>query len=176
MIKKSRIRYYRSENRANRKFLGKVMIWHTIDDDGNISDPVFFQGTVNKALYYNECVLKVLKPSSKNTIKSMKYWPDMTTSHYTKVVTLHLREENMNFVEKTFKAPNVLFARVIERFWIIMKCKYFKIKNTTKNLANFKRSYRTLLKTETTKTVQQIMKKGRSNLRKIEKQGVYSSM
>ena len=36
------------------KFIKKVMVWHAIDENYNISNPVLFQETLNVVVYYEK--------------------------------------------------------------------------------------------------------------------------
>ena len=160
------------------KFARKVMVWHAMDEDGNVSKPVFFEGTVNGRIYLQQCIKRVLIPFilQHHRKEDILFWPDMATSHYTKEVIEYLRDQKICFIPKLENAPNVPQARGIEKFWGIMKCKYSYEKNEPKNLAQFRRIYRRLLKSVTEETVQNVMKTARSNLRKIGLKGVYYSI
>ena len=100
------------------KFARKVMVWHAMDEDGNVSKPVFFEGTVNGRIYLQRCIKSVLVPFiiQHHRKKDILYWPDMATSHYTKEVIEYLRLQNIEFIPKSDNAPNVPQARGIEKF------------------------------------------------------------
>ena len=65
-------------------------------------------------------------------IDEVVFWPDMASSHYSKIVTSHLKLENVEFVARNENAPNVPHLRPIEKFWAICKQEYKKLQNPQK--------------------------------------------
>lgn len=86
-----------------------------------ISKPLFHPSkteAVNSKIYTNEFLVKRLLPFIRNNYPDSDYiyWPDLIGFHYSKL-TVAWMDENVKFVSKRFKPPNVPQAQPIENFW-----------------------------------------------------------
>ena len=70
----------------------------------------------------------------------------MASSHYSKIVTSHLKLENVEFVARNENAPNVPHLRPIEKFWAICKQEYKKLKNPPKNISDVSSEWKKISK------------------------------
>jgi transposase len=117
---------YNEKFKGVTKFPKKYLIWHAMDQLGNISEPYISEGTMTSTVYLEECVKKRLIPFTlkHHEIEKIFFWPDLATPHYAKIVTDHLTDENIDFVQKKENPPNVPQARGIEEFWSLCKQRY----------------------------------------------------
>ena len=56
-----------------------------------------------------------------NSDGKYKFWPDLASSHYAKIVVDYFRAKRISFVQKIENPANVPEARPIEDFWSILK-------------------------------------------------------
>lgn len=106
------------------KFEKKLLVWVAISPRGISQSFVVPSGlAVNQEIYLKECIIKRLTPFIQKYHSDGNYvfWPDLASSHYAKSVLSHLREKNINFVEKADNPPCVPELRPIENFWSILK-------------------------------------------------------
>ena len=46
--------------KKKKKFSKKFLVWQAMDEMGNVSKPFICEGTINKGLYLEECLKKIL--------------------------------------------------------------------------------------------------------------------
>jgi hypothetical protein len=164
------------ENKTKRKtkFFEKFMVWQAIDELGNVSEPYISEGTINAEIYLEECIKKRLIPFIKkyHHVHNVLFWPDLATSHYAKIVTDHLNEQNIEFVPKKLNPPNLPQARPIEQFWAICKQKYAERDNPLNSLVGFKKVWLNIAKDVAIQHGVKLIEHGAKMLEKIAKNGV----
>ena len=100
-----------------RKFESKLLVW-CISDKG-ISAPIILKSglAVNKSVYLDiiKCGL-VPFIEKHHSHGKYKFWQDLASSHYAKVVVDYFGAKKLNFVEKLENPANVPEARPIEDF------------------------------------------------------------
>ena len=119
------------------KFEPKLLVWIAISPKG-MTKPVFFKSglAVNQYVYRDECLSKFLIPFINKFYRAYRYvfWPDLASSHYSKLVQQYLNENNIQYVPKLTYQTNVSKARPIEDFWAILKQKVYKDDWKAKNV------------------------------------------
>lgn len=108
------------------KFAKKFLIWQAICGCGETSAPFITSGTMNGAIYTEECLKKRLLPFIRKHKGSTLFWPDLASCHYSRNVLEWYRANGVNFVPKDMNPPNSPELRPIEKFWAIMKTKLRK--------------------------------------------------
>ncbi len=127
----SSIKYATVEN-----YEQKLLVWICISERG-ISAPIFRKSglAVNQSAYL-EIIKRGLVPfiNKHHSDGEYKFWPDLASSHYAKVVVEYFRARKIKFVEKFENPANVPEARPIEDFWSILKGKVYENGWIAKNL------------------------------------------
>lgn len=127
------------------KYVKKFLVWQAIASTGAVSEPFITKGTINRFVYRDECIKRTLKfIDSIADRNQVLFWPDMATSHYAKVVIEKLELEKIDYVSKSDNLPNCPQVRPIEKYWALCKDKYKAFPNECKDLATFKRRWKTL--------------------------------
>lgn len=111
-----------------KKFEQKVLVWVAISPRGISQALIRKSGfAINAQTYLNECIRRRLIPYIQANFQNGQYvfWPDQASSHYAKIVIDHLRQENINFVEKEDNPANVPEIRPIEDFWALLKSQVY---------------------------------------------------
>ena len=72
--------------------------------------------TIKQRIYLNKCTRKRLLPFIKYHHKgdNILFWPDLTSSHYSKQVQDFLKAHQINFVQRQQNPPNVPQSHPIE--------------------------------------------------------------
>lgn len=107
--------------KPKQKFKKQFLIWQAIDSDGNVSEPFISNGTINGAVYLEECIKKRLLPfiHKYHSTEDVLFWPDLATAHYANVVQKFLIDNNIECVKRKDNPPSVPQVRPIERFWAL---------------------------------------------------------
>ncbi|CAF4175085.1 unnamed protein product, partial [Rotaria sordida] len=104
--------------RKKAKFEPKVMIWMAISTKG-IFDVYVHKSKlgVDQKTYLQECINKRLIPfiDKYHYDGNYLFWPDLASSHYSKVVQERLNQKNIPFISRNDNPPNVPQGRPIER-------------------------------------------------------------
>lgn len=110
------------------KFEGKVLVWIAIGPKG-LSSPLIRKSgfAINSSIYLNDCIKRRLIPYIRKNYNEIEYvfWPDLASSHYAKIVTDYLTNENIKFVQREDNPANCPEARPIEDFWSFLKGKVY---------------------------------------------------
>ena len=113
-----------------------MLVWICISDKG-ISPPIFQKSglAVNKSVYL-DIIKRGLVPfiEKHHSDGKYKFWPDLASSHYAKVVVDYFRAKKISFVQKIENPANVPEARPIEDFWSILKGNVYENGWRAKNL------------------------------------------
>ncbi|CAF0878179.1 unnamed protein product [Rotaria sordida] len=139
--------------RKKAKFEPKVMIWMAISTKG-IFDVYVHKSKlgVDQKTYLQECINKRLIPfiDKYHYDGNYLFWPDLASSHYSKVVQERLNQKNIPFISRNDNPPNVPQGRPIER---VCRKNYehkdqIYLHYTFENgpLSDFKKEYRELWK------------------------------
>lgn len=165
---------YSHKVKPKAKFAKKILVWQALDEHGNVSDAYISEGTMNKDIYLEECIYARLLPfiDQHHNRSEVIFWPDLATSHYAKNVTTHLKQEKLEFIEKSKNPPNVPQARGIEMFWSLCKAEYSKRSSQPKTLRGFKQIWKKISKEVAEKSAKSVMDKGLKNLRDIGYKGI----
>lgn len=125
------------------KFYKKFMVWQAIAQSGEVSSAFITEGTMNKSIYLNECIKKILLPFIRKLQKNhnVLFWPDLATCHYSKDVQIFLKEINIKCVPRIDNPPNVPQNRPIERYWALCKDLYRRKNINCKSLAEFRKNW-----------------------------------
>ena len=114
--------------RKKAKFEPKVMIWMAISTKG-ISDIYVHKNKlgVDQQTYLQECINKRLIPfiNKYHYDGNYLFWPDLASSHYSKIVQELLNKKNIPFISRNDNPPNVPQARPVERIWSILEQKIY---------------------------------------------------
>lgn len=130
------------------KFLKRHMVWLATDENGEISEPFYAEGTVNSEVYLNECIkIRLIHFIHKHhKIYKIFFWSDLATSHFANLVTAYLKSKNIDLVDKKMSPPNFLQARGIETFWALRESAYSKRPNKPKSLKGFRQVMTKIMK------------------------------
>jgi hypothetical protein len=87
------------------KYPHKYLIWQCLDENGNVSKPYVYKGTINGQIYLKECLKKRLMPFVKkhDKIENVVFWADLASSHYTKDVLEWLETQGIDYIKKKGK-------------------------------------------------------------------------
>lgn len=103
------------------KFAKKVMIWQAICSCGLKSSPFLTTSTMTSEVYMQECLKKRLLPLIRKHNRSVKFWPDLASCYYSKIVLQWYKQNKVDVIPKTMNPPNCPEFRPIERYWSIVK-------------------------------------------------------
>ena len=163
--------------RSKKKFEWKVLIWLTLSDKG-ISQPFISTSkgfAINSDVYVPKYLPKLFAFIRKyHDQDNYVFWPDLASSHYSKVSIEWLQQHNIPFVPKAVNPPNVPKARPIEDFWSILADKVYNGGWTPTNHQELINRIKQQFQTIDFKVVENMMKSIRTKLRKIEDQGRFS--
>ena len=70
-----------------------------------------------------------------------KFWSNLASSYYAKLVVDYFRVKKINFVQKLENPANVTETRPIEDFWYILKGNVYENGWKSKNSKNYKTKY-----------------------------------
>jgi hypothetical protein len=156
------------------KYPQKYLIWQCLDENGNVSKPYVYKGTINGQIYLKECLKKRLMPFVKkhHKIENVVFWADLASSHYTKDVLEWLESQGIDYIEKKENAPNVPQARPIEKFWALCKREYKKRSNGAINIKSMTKIWTNISEKIASESAQKLMREARRNLRAIGYGGV----
>lgn len=115
------------------KYAKKVMIWQAICSCGKRSFPFITSKTMTSNLYITECLQNRLLPLIRQHDAPIKFWPDLASCHYSRVVINWYKDNKVDVIPKFMNPPNCPEFRPIERYWAIMKR---KLKNTGRTIKN----------------------------------------
>ena len=148
------------------KFYKKYLVWQAINENGDVSEPLICEGSLNSQTYLQECVKKGLLPfiDKHYNCEDILFWPDLGTSHYANSVTEYLREQKVEFVPKNSNPPNVPQTRGIKMFWAECKREYKKLPKAPKNLRGFRQVWKRISKSVAKKVGKVVMDKAYKNL------------
>jgi len=137
---------YEQKVKKKSKFPERILVWQAIDCFGNISEPFITKGFMNHDIYKDECLKKRLLPFIRkhHNINDILFWPDVATSHYTKIVTSIMESQNLNFVLKASNALSVPLCSPIEKFWTICNAKYSNYTNKPKDIYGIRHIWKKL--------------------------------
>lgn len=180
-------RYYYSMNPATTppnikfqkkaKFEPKVMIWMAMSSKGisNFYVHKSKQG-VDQGTYLKECINKRLIPfiDKYHSDGNYLFWPDLASSHYSKVVQQRLNEKNIPFISRADNPPNVPQARPIERVWTVLERKIYSNNWEAKNEDHLVRRIKQMAKKLDQQMLQDMMEGVKRKLRSMWRDGVYS--
>jgi transposase len=160
------------------KYEPKVLVWAAISENGISS--LFFakqQQAINGSTYFNECIVKRLMPFiNKHHLKEkVLFWPDLASSHYSKIVTRYLDENNVEFVDRQFNPQNCPQARPIETLWSLLKNMVYDKGWEATNIDQLQRRITQKMKEIDIKVVQAMFSGIRKQLRKIADHGPYKA-
>lgn len=144
------------------KYPKRFMIWQAICKCGLRSEEFVVKGTLNAAVYIDECLNRRLLPFIQQHGGSVLFWPDLATSHYAKTTMKWYQDNNVVVVPKDANPPNCPELRPIERYWALMKRALKKTKRTAKNEKAFRNNWRRAYTEVDESTVKKLM----SNLNK----------
>jgi hypothetical protein len=168
------------ENKFKRikKFEDKLLVWIAISEKG-ISKPFFAKQkqAINKETYLNKCIIKNLVPfiNDNHAKENVLFWPDLASSHYSKIVTKYLEDNSIKFVEKKFNPQNCPQARPIETFWSILSNMVYAQGWEAKSILQLKARISKKLREIDMNVVQSMFSCVKTQLRKISDQGPYSA-
>lgn len=115
--------------RTQSKFEKKVMVWIAIGPKG-LSTPFIKNSkfAINSEVYKNECIKRRLLPYIKKNYSNEDYvfWPDLASSHYSRIVQDFFKQNNINFVARDDNPANTPELRVIEDFWGVLKTNVYR--------------------------------------------------
>ena len=164
---------------TKKKFEMKIMVWLALSPKG-ISKPYFCQANVavTKEIYSEKCIRQRLYPFINENHNDGYYlfWPDLASSHYSRLTMEIFDELGINVVPKTKNPPCVPQLRPIEHFWGILKAEVYKHNWRANDLDQLKNRIKYCLRNKIDKTVvHDMMLKVKSNLRKARQDGIQSS-
>jgi transposase len=161
-----------------KKFGQKLLVWIAISEKG-ISQPFFAEQkqAINKETYLKKCIMQKLVPfiNSSHIKEKVLFWPDLASSHYSKIVTQYLDNNSIEFVEKDYNPQNCPQDRPIETFWSILSNKVYEKGWEAKSINQLKIRISKKLKEIDISVVQSMFSGIRTQLRKIADQGPYSA-
>ena len=101
------------------KFEKKLLVWVCASEKG-MAKPYFVPSglAVNKHVYLEQCIKKRLTPfiNEHHSDGQYLFWPDLASSHYTKIVTEHFEAEGINYVLKTDNPPKPVLSKIFGVF------------------------------------------------------------
>jgi hypothetical protein len=100
------------------------------------------------------------------------FWPDKASSHYAKVVTQHLDQENVNYVAKEDNPANLPEARSIEDFWAILKGRVYAKAWKAENTRQLSNRIKLCLRQMDPTLVQRLAESTKKRIDKIRRNGV----
>jgi transposase len=179
--------FYSSNKRTNsphvkfkktRKFEPKILVWIAISASG-ISSPFFAKQkqAINQDTYLEECIVKRLMPfiESYHDKEKVLFWPDLATSHYSKIVTQYLDQNGVQFVAKEFNPQNCPQARPIETLWSILKNMVYDQGWEARNIDQLERRIAQKMEEIDVNVVQSMFSGIRKQLKKIAEHGPYEA-
>lgn len=149
------------------KFAKKVLIWQAICNCGLKSRPFLTQNTLTSEVYISECLQKRLLPLIKCHRCSVKFWPDLASSHYSNRTINWYQQNCVDVIPKDMNPPNCPDLRPIEKYWAIMKQKLKKKGRVIKSVTNMAVKWNKVAAEVTRKDVQRLMKSIKKNTRKF---------
>ncbi|KAL4463556.1 hypothetical protein ABPG72_018811 [Tetrahymena utriculariae] len=180
--------YYTSDNKKTphnvkynpkKKYEEKILVWVCISNKG-VSSPYFLpkNQSMNSFIYLNECIRRRLTSfiQENHSRDRIIFWPDLSTSHYAKIVTQQLNNSRINFVAKEENPPNVPEARPIENFWLHLKALVYKNGWEARNLDQLKRRIKQQLNLVDQQLIKNLMNSIPQRLKKIRRYGVIESI
>lgn len=114
------------------KFAQKYMVWQAICSCGRKCKPFIFKGTMTSKRYIKECLQKRLLPIIRSHKKSVLFWPDLTSYHYSKATLNWFLNNSINVVAQSMNPPNNPKLRPIANFWPLVKNILIRNKHRTK--------------------------------------------
>ncbi|CAF0806865.1 unnamed protein product [Rotaria sordida] len=163
--------------RKKAKFEPKVMIWMAISTKG-IFDVYVHKSKlgVDQKTYLQECINKRLIPfiDKYHYDGNYLFWPDLASSHYSKVVQERLNQKNIPFISRNDNPPNVPQGRPIERVWSILEQKIYANNWEAKNADHLIRRIKQKAKELDQPTLQAMMEGVRKKLWSMWRDGLYS--
>ena len=159
------------------KFPPKVLVYLAISSRG-ISEAHFQEsGTaINSDIYIKKCLKSKLLPFIRKYHDDNNYvfWPDLATSHQSKNTVKWLKDNNINFIDKSINPPNVPKARPIEELWAILSDKVYEGGWTANSSKQLIRRIKACIKKIDLNILQTLIDPIRTKLRKIADKGPYS--
>jgi hypothetical protein len=93
---------YEDKIKPKSKFVKQFLVWQALDENGQLSDAFISEGIMNAKVYLEECLKKRLLPflNRHHNVHQVIFWPDMATSHYSKICTEFLTANSIKFAKK----------------------------------------------------------------------------
>ncbi|CAF1261407.1 unnamed protein product [Rotaria sordida] len=160
------------------KFEPKVLVWLAIAAKG-CSKPYIHKSknAVTGDVYLKQCIQRRLIPfiDQYHPQQEFIFWPDLAKAHYTPQVLHTLQEKNIPFVPREKNPPNIPQVRPVEDLWGILKQKVYAQNYEAKSLDQLARRIREKIKELDKRMIQDMMFDIRSKLRKMWREGVFTT-
>lgn len=131
------VKYYKKG-----KYEAKLMVWIAISCKGLTRPYMAPSGmAIDSQTYINKCLRPKLFPFIREKHNSLNYmfWPDLASSHYSKLTVDFMNANNIDFVEKVRNPPATPEVRAIEDFWKILKDNVYDNGWVAKNVPQLRR-------------------------------------
>lgn len=109
------------------------MVWQAICSCGLKSKVLVTSANFDAQFYVENCLQKRLLPFIRQHNVPIKFWPDLASSHYSKLAMKWFEDNGVDVVKKHENPPNCPKFRPIEHFWSIVKNKLKKTGSVVKN-------------------------------------------
>jgi hypothetical protein len=158
------------------KFGKKFGVWQAIAQDGQVSKPYIFTGTMNGEIYLNKCVRPILIPFIQNYQQNndVIFWPDLASYHYRSDVINEFKAKNIEIVSKIGNGPNTPQNRPIEKFWALCKSVIKRKAKIFTSLNSFRSVWTRVSKEVSEKSGKNLFSNFKKRLYQTGQNGVYS--
>lgn len=162
--------------KPKKKFEPKVMLYIAVSSKG-VSEPYFKPSglAINKEIYKNECLAKILIPFIKkyHTNDDYVFWPDKASSHYANATMQFLEDENIPYVPKLRNPTNLPQCRPVEDFFGELSSLVYKKGWKANSIKQLKTRIKKCLKKMDTTGVQRACLKIKTKLRSVADKGPF---
>lgn len=158
------------------KYEKKILLYIAISENG-ISKPFLYPSglAIDKTMYI-KCLKKILLPFiTKHGDTDYIFWPDKASCHYAYETIAFLQSKNIPFVPKNRNPSNLPQARPIEDFFGLLSSKVYANGWEAQNISTLKRRIKKCIKEIDISVVQDSCRSIASKLRKIGREGPFST-
>ena len=164
--------------KGKQKFPKQFLIWQALDQCGHVSEAYIKMGTMNSKEYMEECLMKRLVPFIKkyHQIDKVMFWPDLAPIHYQKDVINCLKQNGIQFIDKSINIPGCPQARPIEIFWGKCKEMYSRLTFIPDSIKSFGKIWQKISSEKAESSGHTIMRGIRGKLRQISSGGAFTPL